>query len=111
MKRMIQMDEKDNVATALESLEKGAMAKVLSKGNVEITAIQALEDIPMGNKIALDEIEEGQPIVKYGAVVGESVAPISRGSLVHVHNVKSLVADLPAATKQEIMRQMVAHKK
>lgn len=106
MKRMIQMDEKDNVATALEFIGKGEQAIIFSKKNIEINTLKALEDIPMGNKIALHQIEKGQPIVKYGVVVGESVVPIMKGSFVHVHNVKSLVADLPTATKQEIMRQM-----
>ena len=35
----------------------------------------------MGHKIALCDMEAGQPIIKYGVVIGRSTAPIKKGKL------------------------------
>ncbi len=73
----------------------------LTEGN-----LQALEDIPYGNKIALCDLKSGQKIVKCGGIIGQCTEPIKTGELVHIHNVKSLIADIPVSFKKEIMRQM-----
>ena len=69
---------RDNVATALESLDAG---RVVAVNDVVVTASQR---IPRGHKIALRSIRAGEPVVKYGNPIG--IAP---GAHVHVHNVSS----------------------
>lgn len=83
----IVINAKDNVATALEPLHAGAQVAAEVQGRVE--EISLLSDIPMGHKFALEDIEEGEAIIKYGEPIGQSTMKISRGEHVHVHNVIS----------------------
>jgi altronate dehydratase small subunit len=85
--QVIVINEKDNVATALEPLNAGAQVFAEVHGRVE--EIKILSDIPMGHKFALQDMEEGEAVIKYGEPIGQSTAKISRGEYVHVHNVVS----------------------
>ena len=51
--------------------------------------LTALEPIPLGHKIALDDISEGDAVTKYGEDIGKTVAGIGQGRHVHVHNLKT----------------------
>ncbi len=106
MKRCILMHPLDEVATALENISKGEITEIYDINNCLVTKQLALEDIPFGNKIALKPKRQGEKIIKYGNVIGETTKEIRQGTLVHVHNVKSLIVDIPPAFKKEIMRQM-----
>ena len=106
MKRFIKMDEHDLVATALVDLKSRERADIFSTDNICLDSVIALEDIPYGNKIALADILKGDNVIKYGTVIGKCTCDIRKGALVHVHNGKSLVVDIPPAFKKEIMRQM-----
>ena len=77
------INERDNVATALESLEPGA---AVNAGGV--TVIVA-ERIPRGHKVALRAIASGEAVVKYGSPIGTATEPIVAGAHVHTHNVAS----------------------
>lgn len=83
----IVINEKDNVATALELLNAGAKVSMEVHGRLEEIAL--LSDIPMGHKFALDDMEEGEAVIKYGEPIGQSTTKIARGEHVHVHNVVS----------------------
>ncbi|MBF7096649.1 UxaA family hydrolase [Alkalibacter mobilis] len=106
MSRFIVMDPMDMVATNLKVSSKGEIAQVFSSENEKLCEIEVLEDIPFGNKIAIVDIKKGEKVIKYGGVIGESTKDIKAGELVHVHNVKSLVVDIPLAFKKEILKQM-----
>jgi len=84
---VIIINEKDNVATALNGLSAGTEVSVEFEGRLQ--RIPLLSDIPMGHKFALKDMEEGDPIIKYGEPIGQSTARIKRGEHVHVHNVMS----------------------
>jgi altronate dehydratase len=73
----------DNVAIAIKEIRSGQKVKI-SNG----TEVIALDDIPYSHKIALADIAEGQPVIKYGAEVAVSVSHIKQGMWVHVHNVR-----------------------
>jgi altronate dehydratase small subunit len=83
---VIVVDEKDNVATALRALEPGESIRAGS-GDAA-AAVSVREPIPFGHKIALTDIEAGQPVIKYGEVIGLTTARIRAGEHVHVHNVE-----------------------
>jgi (2R)-sulfolactate sulfo-lyase subunit alpha len=51
--------------------------------------LSALDAIPLGHKVALGDIGDGDTIVKYGHDVGRAVAAIRKGGHVHVHNMKT----------------------
>lgn len=52
-------------------------------------ALKARQDIPIGHKLALKDIKNGETIIKYGVDIGRAVADISAGSHAHVHNIKT----------------------
>jgi len=87
--KIIVINERDNVATALETLSAGAELSFEFQGHIE--KIRLLSDIPMGHKLALRDIEKGEAVIKYGEHIGKSTSKISRGEYVHVHNVVSEV--------------------
>ncbi|MBO6158501.1 MAG: altronate dehydratase [Firmicutes bacterium] len=81
--RLIKIHPDDNVAVALEEIKEGEQVQV------ENESVTALSTIIRGHKIALTNIAEGEPIVKYGNPIGLAKEPIAKGSWVHVHNVKT----------------------
>ncbi|HEX2967368.1 MAG TPA: UxaA family hydrolase [Syntrophorhabdaceae bacterium] len=83
----IVINEKDNVATALEDLHEGREIRVIVCGKDE--CVRLLTDIPSGHKFALFEIEQGSNVIKYGEPIGHSTVHIKRGQHVHTHNVTS----------------------
>ncbi|MGH2353978.1 MAG: UxaA family hydrolase [Chloroflexota bacterium] len=78
---------KDNVATALVELAPGTVAEAERDGGT--ASVEARAAIPFGHKIALEPIGKGQPVVKYGEMIGLATADIAPGDHVHIHNVES----------------------
>ncbi len=81
---MVILGASDNVGIALRDIEAGSRAQSIAG-----RALDALENIPQGHKIALGDILAAAPIVRYNMPVGVAKAPIAMGKLVHVHNVAS----------------------
>ena len=79
----IRIHPDDNVAVALEDIRRG---ETLTLDSVSVTAI---EDIARGHKMALHNIREGEPVVKYGNPIGLAKADIPAGAWAHVHNVRT----------------------
>src|SRR5262245_15993824 len=50
--------------------------------------VRAAEPITKGHKIAIEPIAAGQPVRKFGQIIGNATKPISPGQHVHVHNVE-----------------------
>jgi altronate dehydratase small subunit len=61
----------------------------------------AIEAIPFGFKIALQEIPQGQIIRKYGETIGMASRPIAKGALVHIHNLEGTRARGDLAKKED----------
>ena len=55
----------------------------------ETITVKSLDLIPLGHKIALQEMKSGATVLKYGHDVGKTVADIAKGQHVHVHNTKT----------------------
>jgi (2R)-sulfolactate sulfo-lyase subunit alpha len=55
----------------------------------ETIPLKALDPVPLGHKIALKEIKNGDTVLKYGHDVGRAVADIGKGRHVHVNNMKT----------------------
>src|SRR6185437_7370710 len=47
------------------------------------------QDVPLGHKVALQDLANGTTVVKYGQDIGRVVAPIRKGEHVHTHNLKT----------------------
>ena len=83
-------DEKDNVAVVvIESTKKGQDCSAWIMENDKTVKINSIAEIPLGHKIALLDLKEGDTILKYGHDIGKVVKPIKKGDHVHVHNVKT----------------------
>ncbi|NTZ18058.1 D-galactarate dehydratase [Paenibacillus sp. JMULE4] len=95
----LQLHEKDNVAVAVIDCQGSLTITVQPPSNQPFFTITTIEDIPFGHKIALQEINKGDIITKYGRPIGRSTAPIKIGGLVGVHNIEGLRGrgDLQAA--------------
>ena len=83
-------DEKDNVGVIV-------IDKVIPEQNCECwimennktVNIQSLNEIALGHKIAMLDLNEGDTILKYGHDIGKVVKSTKKGEHVHVHNVKT----------------------
>lgn len=106
MNRAIRMHNNDSIAVVLCDIKKGDTLLIFDVNNNFLFEIMAQEDIPYGNKIALQYIEKNTNILKYNQPIGITTKNIDKGKLVHVHNVKSLSVDIPENIKLEIIKQM-----
>lgn len=81
------LDARDTAAVAVTPIQPGAAVEVRrGSGTVRVVA-ETL--IPFGHKIAVASMGAGDPVVKYGEVIGYATTPIRPGQHVHVHNVRS----------------------
>jgi (2R)-sulfolactate sulfo-lyase subunit alpha len=51
--------------------------------------VPAQNDIPIGHKLAIRELKNGDTVIKYGVDIGRTLAPIKVGEYAHVHNIKT----------------------
>ena len=72
----IQANPRDNVAIIVN--EGG-----LPSGTLLASGLVLVEGVPEAHKVALAEIGRGEPIIRYGAVIGYAEVPIPRGAWVH----------------------------
>lgn len=49
----------------------------------------AASDIPIGHKLAIKPLSEGDTVIKYGVDIGRCVSKIGVGEHAHVHNIKT----------------------
>jgi altronate dehydratase small subunit len=89
VKKAIQIDGRDNVATVTSEVKRGEAVKVLSPEGEVLVKPKVVGDVPFGHKIALGALEKGEEIVKYGEVIGVASDAIGLGAWVHTHNVES----------------------
>src|SRR5690349_11684039 len=82
-RRAVLLRGEDNVAVAVRPIPKGAIVEVGGR------AVEAREPIGPGHKLALVDIGAGEPVRKYGQVIGFASRAIPAGSWVHVQNVEA----------------------
>ena len=83
-------DAKDTVGViVVEGIKKGTELDGWIMENDSRVKIKAIDDIPLGHKIALSQIKEGDTILKYGHDIGKAVAKIEVGGHAHTQNIKT----------------------
>ncbi len=101
-KRVIKINDSDNVAIAINEIPAGTKAA---------DGVFANRNIPQGHKIALCDIPEGGEIRRYGVVLGYALSGIKKGDWINEHMLQlpvlpelddmafgtNLVSDLPQA--------------
>ncbi|UQG59278.1 altronate dehydratase family protein [Marinobacter sp. M3C] len=84
------LSDADSVAVARKALASGS--------RIENLALDVVNDIPSGHKIARHAIAEGEAVIKYGQVIGIATQHIPAGAHVHTHNVA-----MPASHASNVM--------
>jgi altronate hydrolase len=75
--RTIRLSPDDNVVIAVDQIAPGAT----------VGGATASERVLRGHKMAITAIAEGEPVRKYGQIIGFASKPIAPGQWVHEHNV------------------------
>jgi arabinonate dehydratase len=74
--RVLRLDRRDNVLVAVTEVP------VASR----VDGVAAVQDIPAGHKLAAAAIATGEPVRKFGQIIGFASQPIRAGEHVHEHN-------------------------
>jgi (2R)-sulfolactate sulfo-lyase subunit alpha len=83
-------EAKDTVGVAVvEGIKAGSKLNAWIMDEDEIVTVNAKQDIPIGHKVALKDMNVGDTVFKYGVDIGKVVAPITAGEHAHVHNIKT----------------------
>ena len=77
------VNPKDNIAVAIKEIKAGETVT-----GIESLELQANEDIMRNHKVAIAEMAENEPVLKYGEKIGFASKPIRAGDWVHSHNLK-----------------------
>ena len=86
----------DDVAIARRLVGPGQVVRV---GRHEVTAREPVE---LGHKLALKPIAVGQPVRRYGQIIGFAIKPIQPGEWVHRHNIEPGELKLDYAISSEV---------
>lgn len=90
----IKLHETDNVAIAVENIQKGAQA---------LPGLFALSDIPQGHKLALEMIPKDGEVRRYGVILGYALDVIEAGMWINEASLRLPVApgleDMPYGVK------------
>ncbi|MEM9140176.1 MAG: UxaA family hydrolase [Pseudomonadota bacterium] len=83
----VMLNPADTVATVLADMEAGQTVSVTVDGKATILTLSG--PIAYAHKIAVRAMAPGDPVIKYGEVIGLASQAIQPGDWVHVHNVDS----------------------
>ena len=72
----IKIKEIDNVAIVVND-------NGLPKGTVFSDGLELIENVPQGHKVALNDIDLGQEIIRYGEVIGYAKVDIKKGGWIN----------------------------
>lgn len=75
------LHEQDTVAIARLPLSRGVVLR-LPDGRL----IESRQRIQAAHKLALRDIAQGQPVIRYGSIIGFATQDIAAGTHVHTHN-------------------------
>jgi (2R)-sulfolactate sulfo-lyase subunit alpha len=83
-------DKQDNVGVVVvENLKAGTeMLCVVTEDNSDFHLV-VNDDVPIGHKVALADLAEGDTAIKYGQDIGRFVESVAKGHHVHTHNLKT----------------------
>jgi (2R)-sulfolactate sulfo-lyase subunit alpha len=83
-------EEGDSVGVVVvEGVNAGTMLTGWIMEQDKTLSMKSLSDIPIGHKLAIKNLKEGDTVIKYGVDIGRTTAPIKPGEHLHVHNVKT----------------------
>lgn len=83
MKQAIKINSVDNVAVALSDLTAGSVV------DVDGQQVTLRTEVPAGHKFALQDIAEGENVIKYGFPIGHTIQAVSKGAWLDHRHIKS----------------------
>ncbi|MGD8698868.1 MAG: UxaA family hydrolase [Gemmatimonadales bacterium] len=89
MHRFLIHNRGDDVGVATEDIRSGEEVTGICMDTEDAVTLTALGDIPLGHKIAVNDVSAGGDIIKYGVKMGVAREAIAAGDYVHVHNIRS----------------------
>jgi altronate dehydratase small subunit len=81
--RVLLLSDDDTVGTTVDDLTAG------TELDYDGERVVLAEDVPFGHKVALEALEPGDAVRKYGEVIGTATARVDVGEWVHTHNCES----------------------
>lgn len=83
-------EKEDDVAVVISDVAAGTEVKTVTLQGEEMGTVTAIEEIPLGHKIALRDMAAGKEVIKYGRAIGRTSQEIRKGAHVHTQNVRSI---------------------
>jgi (2R)-sulfolactate sulfo-lyase subunit alpha len=83
-------DPSDDVAVVIRDVLSGEVILIKAMNGQDLASVTACENVPLGHKISIRDIKNGNKIVKYGHAIGVATQFIPAGAHVHIHNIQSL---------------------
>lgn len=81
---------KDNVGVVVvEDIKEGQALDGWVMDTDASLSLTAGADIPLGHKIAVQDLAAGTAAIKYGEDIGKMTAAVTQGGYVHTHNLKT----------------------
>lgn len=79
----------DDVCVVIVDIKAGDEVSAVTLDGVPQGTVKAVQDIPLGHKVAMRDVAAGKEVIKYGRAIGKASQDIKQGQHVHTHNVKS----------------------
>ncbi len=79
----VHLRPEDNIVVAARNIPAGQEIRC------DNSTVTVKQPIKLGHKIAIQPIQQGQPIFKYGQIIGFAGRDIAPGEHVHVHNLRA----------------------
>ena len=80
----------DDVGVAVRDLHAGEEVGIVTLEGMAAGAITMIDDVLLGHKVAMTDMPVGHKLMKYGRPIGQVVQATSKGSHVHIHNLKTM---------------------
>ena len=71
---LVKVNEADNVAIAVKEIKVGTQVS---------EDLVTRQDIPQAHKVALERIPKGQPVIRYGVILGYALEDIEKGDWIN----------------------------
>ena len=83
-------DEHDSVGVVVvEGVKAGQKLNGWIMDQDKDMLIEAKSDSPIGHKLAIKALKNGDTVIKYGVDIGKTIAPIAVGEHTHVQNLRT----------------------
>ena len=95
--RTLRLNPKDNLIVAVDTVEAGTV----------VAGTTAAARVPRGHKMATAKIAKGEPVLKFGQIIGFASEDILPGAHIHTHNCGFAAFDRDYAFAQDAKTELI----